>query len=150
MEYNQDIYRIICTLPLFEKFTDAERKKFAAEINDSIINYDVGDIIIHEGAEHGGLYLLLQGSVLVTKSGYDYIMAQLSPGAVFGEMSFFTKKPRHSNVIASDDVLAVKMDEDFFQRVHCDIKDKIKNYLIEMLIKRLDEMNASLVKIARG
>lgn len=150
MEYNQDIYKIICELPLFEKFTDQERKKFAGEVNESIVTCDVGDIIIHEGAEHGALYILLQGSVLVTKSGYDYIMAQLSPGALFGEMSFFTKTPRHSNVIASDDVLAVKMDEDFFQHINCDIKDKIKNYLIEMLINRLDEMNASLVKIARG
>ena len=150
MGYNQDIYNIICDLPLFDKFTDEERKKFATDVNDSIATYDVGDIIIHEGAEHGALYLLLQGSVLVTKSGYDYIMAQLSSGALFGEMSFFTKTPRHSNVIASDDVLAVKMDENFFQQIHSDIKDKIKNYLIEMLINRLDEMNASLVKIARG
>ena len=150
MEYNQDMYKIISELPLFDKFTDEERKKFASEVNESIATYDVGDIIIHEGAEHGALYLLLQGSVLVTKSGYDYIVAQLSPGALFGEMSFFTKTPRHSNVIASDDVLAVKMDEVFFQQVHCDIKDKIKNYLIETLIRRLDEMNSSFVKIARG
>lgn len=113
-----------------------------------ITTFDVGKIIIHEGAEHGAFYLLLQGSVLVTKAGYDYVMAQLSPGAIFGEMSFFTKKPRHTNVIASDDVLTLKMDEDFFKSISHDVRDKINTYLINILIKRLDVMNTALIKIS--
>ena len=149
MPYNKELLNLVNKLEMFQYFSDDEKQAFAEEISNAVVHYDVGEIIIHEGADHGALYFLLQGSVLITKSGYDYIVAQLSTGSIFGEMSFFTKKPRFSNVIASDDVLAVKMDDDFFANVKPAIRDKIKNYLIEILIKRLDQMNAALVKISR-
>ena len=63
-------------------------------------------------------------------------------------MSFFSKKPRHSSVIANETVLAVQMDDIFFSKIDPEIKDKIKNYLIELLVNRLDVMNATLGKIA--
>ena len=146
----KELLKIIADLPLVGRFSEIEKSVLAAEVQDSIVAYEAGTIIIQEGSKHGALYLLLEGSVLITKSGYDYIVAQLSPGAIFGEMSFFTKKPRHSNVIASDDVLVVTMDEDFFNRISPAIKDKIKNFLIEILIRRLDEMTSALVQISRG
>ncbi len=64
-------------------------------------------------------------------------------------MSFFTKKPRHSNVIANEDVLVLKLDKSFFDKVDSAIKDKIKDYLIELLINRLDSVNESLSKISK-
>ena len=64
-------------------------------------------------------------------------------------MSAFSKKPRQSNVVANDDVLVLKMDDYFFQKVNPDIKDKIKDYLIELLIDRLDNMNAAIMRISR-
>jgi hypothetical protein len=41
------------------------------------------------------------------------------------------------------------MDEKFLNRVSPEIRDKIKNYLIELLANRLDTMNEALVKISR-
>lgn len=64
-------------------------------------------------------------------------------------MSFFTKNPRHSNVIANENVLVMKLDKAFFKKVSPEIKDKIKNYLIELLINRLDSMNESFRKISK-
>jgi len=144
-----ELFAKFSSLPLFTYFTEPEMRRFSEELRDAVVSYNVGEIIIHEGSEHGSLYLLVEGSVLVTKSGYDYIVAQLSPGSIFGEMSFFTKKPRNSNVIASDDVLVVCMDESFFNRISPEVRDKIKNYLIEILIKRIDDMNAALIRISR-
>jgi hypothetical protein len=45
------------------------------------------------------------------------------------------------------------MDDIFFRKIDPEIKDKIKNYLIELLVNRLDVMNETLGKIstyARG
>ena len=67
--------------------------------------------------------------------------------------AFFSKKPRHSNVVASESVTVIQMDDNFFSNIDPDIRDKIKNYLIELLVNRLDVMNATLGKIstcARG
>ena len=52
-------------------------------------------------------------------------------------------------MVANEKVLVMKMDDDFFRKVRPEIKDRIKDYLIELLINRLDAMNESLSKISR-
>ena len=53
-------------------------------------------------------------------------------------------------MIADEEVMVMKMDDEFFRKVKPEIKDKIKDYLIELLINRLDTMNESLSKISRS
>jgi len=142
------LYEMIAEMALFANFTDKEKKEFAA-LDHAVLGFNDGDLIIKEGDCHTSLYLLLKGSLLVTKQGYAPALSELKPGAIFGEMSFFTKKPRHSNVIACGKVMVIRMDDNFFTEVSPTIKDKIKTYLIELLITRLDSMNESLIKISR-
>ncbi|UCG08526.1 MAG: cyclic nucleotide-binding domain-containing protein [Desulfobacterales bacterium] len=139
-------------MPMFKHFSENEKKKFA-EIDYSLLGFNKDDVIIKQGEDCSSLYLLVKGTVLITKTGHPTPLCKLTPGAIFGEMSFFCKKPRHSNVIANETVLVVQMDDNFFSKIHPDIKDKIKNYLIELLVTRLDIMNETLGKIstyARG
>jgi hypothetical protein len=63
-------------------------------------------------------------------------------------MSFLSKKPRHGNIIATSDVLAIMMDDDILEKISPAMKDKFKDYLIQLLIKRLDKMNEAMLKIA--
>jgi CRP-like cAMP-binding protein len=135
-------------MPIFKNFTEDEVKGLAG-MKQALQDFKKGEVIIREGDRLSSLYLLVQGSILITKSGYDTPISRLNPGSVFGEMSFLTKKPRYSNVIANDNVRVVKMDEVFFNDIRPEIKDKIKDYLIELLINRLDTMNESLSKIAK-
>ena len=146
------IFETIKDMPIFNQFSEKEKKVFA-EIDHSLLGFNKNDIIIKQGEECSSLYLLVKGTVLITKAGYSTPICNLTPGAIFGEMSFFSKKPRHSNVVANETVLAVKMDDNFFRKIDPEIKDKIKNYLIELLVNRLDVMNETLGKIstyARG
>ena len=143
---------IIQDIQLFKHFTPAEKKLFAG-IDHSVLTFNKDDIIIKQGEECSSLYLLLKGTVLITKTGHSVPICKLTPGAIFGEMSFFSKKPRHSNVIANEAATVVQMDDNFFRKIDPEIRDKIKNYLIELLVNRLDVMNATLGKIstyARG
>jgi CRP-like cAMP-binding protein len=144
------LYETICAMPLFEKLTGEERK-ILAESKHALLEFDKGDMIIKEGDQFKSLYLLIKGSVLITKSSTDsqIRLAKLKSGEIFGEMSFFSKKPRQSNVVASEKVLAMRMDEDFFERVTPGIRDKMKNYFIELLIHRLDAMNDSIMNISK-
>jgi len=134
-------------IPMFDRFTESEKKMFA-KLEHSLLGFKKDDVIIREGDTFTSLYLLIKGTIQITKTGYGTPIAKLSPGALFGEMSFFTKKPRHSNVIANENVLVMKLDKTFFEKVRPEIKDKIKNYIIELLINRLDSMNESLSKIS--
>ena len=146
------IDEIIQDMSMFEHFSENEKKKFA-EIDHSLLGFNKDDVIIKQGEDCSSLYLLVKGTVFITRTGHPTPLCKLVPGAIFGEMSFFSKKPRHSNVIANEPVLVIQMDDSFFTKIHPDIRDKIKNYLIELLVNRLDIMNATLGKIstyARG
>ena len=143
---------MIGNFPMLKEFTDKEKKIFG-EMDHSALAYNKGDVIIKEGDSFASLYLLIRGQVVVTKSGFDNPVALLKEGTIFGEISFLTKRPRQSSVVAKDNVLVLKMDEKFLSRLTPEIRDKIKNYLIELLANRLDAMNQALVKIshfARG
>ena len=135
-------------MPMFNSFTESEKKMFA-ELEHSLLGFKKDDVIIRQGDTFTSLYLLIKGTVLITKEELSIPIATLSKGTLFGEMSFFTKKPRYSNVIANENVLVMKLDKSFFDKVDFAIKDKIKDYLIELLINRLDSMNESLSKISK-
>ena len=139
---------IIQDIKLFKHFTSAEKKLFA-DIDHSVLTFNNDDIIIKQGDECSSLYLLMKGTVLITKTGQSIPICKLTAGAIFGEMSFFTKKRRLSSVMAHNNVFLLKMDEDFFEKVKPDIRDKVKNYMIEVRVNRLDAMNESIMKISR-
>ena len=86
---------------------------------------------------------------MASSDGEAVTLGEVTEGEIFGEMSFFQKKPRRSNVVANDYVMVLKMDDDLFSKMPASIRDKIKNYFIELLIRRLDEMNSSIMNIAR-
>jgi len=142
------LYDMIATMPLFENFSEEEKKTFA-QMDHSLLAFNKGDIIIREGDHYTSLYLLIRGSAQVTKTGYGSPIAQLKPGSVFGEISFLTHRARQSNVIAYEKILALKIDDDFFDKIEPSMRDNIKNYLIELLAGRLDRMNEALSKIAK-
>jgi len=137
-------------MPMFEHFSEDEKKEFA-QTQYSILKFKNGNDVITEGELSKSLYLLVKGTCLITRTADNakIRLSKLSPGEIFGEMSFFSDKPRQSTVTATDDVLVLKMDDNFFEKINPNIRAKIKEYLIELLISRLDNMNAALMKISK-
>ena len=144
------LYEMINEMPMFEKFSEKEKKAFA-KMEHTLCEYRQGDTIIKDGESLTSIFLLVKGSVLVSKTVIDapIRLAKLRPGEIFGEMSFFSHRSRQSNIIANEDVLAVKIDENFFKKAKTGIKDKINNYFIEVLVNRLDSMNDSIMTISK-
>lgn len=147
---NMSIYEMINEMPMFKEFSTEETKIFS-EMDHSLIECQPGDIITKEGESSTALFLIIKGTVLVTKTrdNTKIRIAKLGPGEIFGEMSFFAKKARNSDVSANEDTIIIQMDDNFFQKINPAIKDKTKNYFIELLIKRLDVMNDSIMKISK-
>ena len=137
-------------MPIFETFSEKEKKAFA-KMEHTLCEFRQGDTIIKDGERLTSIFLLLKGSVLVSKTVSDapIRLAKLRPGEIFGEMSFFSHRSRQSNVIANEDVLALKIDEKFFKNAKPAIKDKVNSYFIEVLVNRLDAMNDSIMTISK-
>jgi CRP-like cAMP-binding protein len=81
---------------LFSPFDPQERlvlvEKFLAK------EVPPGAVIIREGEEADGLYVILSGEVRVEKASRR--LAQLKEGDIFGEMSLLTKSPATATVLA--------------------------------------------------
>ena len=144
------LYEMIKEMPIFEKFTDKEKKAFA-KMEHMLCEFRQGDTILRDGERLTSIYLLVTGSVLISKTVNDapIRLAKLRPGEIFGEMSFFSHRSRQSNVIANEDVLAIRIDEKFFENAKPAVKDKINSYFIEVLVNRLDAMNDSIMTISK-
>ena len=110
-------------MDIFKNFSDDEKKRIC-QIGHSLVEFKKGDIIIKEGKQFKSIYLLLKGTALITKKSNSATirLSKLTSGEIFGEMSFFSDKPRRTTVVANSDVLVMKMDEDFKKDVQ-DIKD---------------------------
>lgn len=62
------------------------------------MSYKAGDSIVTEGATGVGFFLILKGSAEVRKKGK--VLAILSDGQFFGEMSLIDDMPRTADVVA--------------------------------------------------
>jgi len=144
------LQNIIAEMPIFKEFSDQELQNFI-EMGHDISEFKRGETIINEGESLTSIYIILKGSVKIVKKvdGHTILLSKLKSGELFGEMSFFSNKRRHSDAVASDDVQVLKMNEDFFEKAEHSIKDKVKSYFIELLINRLDAMNESIVAVSK-
>jgi CRP-like cAMP-binding protein len=144
------LLEMIRGMSMFERFSEDEKKAFA-EMEHSILEFSKGEDIITEGEAGKSLFLLIEGNCLITKMSDNakIQLSKLSPGEIFGEMSFFSDKPRQSSVTAREDVKVLKMDDDFFAKAGSNIRESIKEYIIILLINRLDNMNAAIMRISK-
>jgi CRP/FNR family cyclic AMP-dependent transcriptional regulator len=71
-----------------------------------------GTVILKEGEQTRGLWIVTEGRCEVVKAidnGNSRVLAELVPGAVFGEMSFFQPAPHSATVRSVTEVAALKL-----------------------------------------
>jgi len=143
-------HSLIIEMPVFEEFSEKEKKIFS-NMEHALLRIKQGDLIITEGEHSRSLYLLLEGSLLITKSTPKALirLSKINPGEIFGEMSFFLDRPRQTNVMANSDALILEMNINFFDSIKPQLEVKLMKYLIRLLVQRLDKMNLAVIDIAK-
>lgn len=70
-----------------------------------------GEVIIREGEEGPGLYLVVSGRVRVTRAegGEAVLIADLGPGELFGEISLVMSKPSTATVTAVENTALLRL-----------------------------------------
>lgn len=167
-----DLLRIFQQIDFFDPFTDEERFVLA-ESSLHVLAYDVGEYLIQEGSvEERSLFLLLSGGASVVKQGAAIPLATLHPGEFFGEVAFFTTRPRTSNVIvhptdanprdfptvsisASPEIsdlqqsfaaTVLRFDPPLMPLLDPWLRIRIKDQIILHLTRRVDRMHAEVVR----
>ena len=87
---------MIGSVPFFSSLDARDRKKLLAQ--GKVMSYKAGDAIVAEGTTGVGFFLILDGKAEVQKKGK--VLATLSKGQFFGEMSLIDDLPRSADVVA--------------------------------------------------
>jgi CRP/FNR family cyclic AMP-dependent transcriptional regulator len=118
--------------------------------NSGLADYSPNDMIISEGDAGEELFLILSGSVRVTKStteGIEQVIGFLREGDFFGEMALLDRRPRSASVFAHGNArLARLRHEDIYKIFRADPATglKVVRTLAEVLSLRLRETNDRL------
>ena len=128
-----------------EQFIDIFEREF----------YEEGDRIITLGEAGDKVYVVVEGKVKVSRTGYrsgehsEIIVNELERGEMFGELALLTVQPRKANVTAATDVDLMVLNRDVFQReVLSDPKHL--HSVLEMLGNRLAGTLDLLARPAKG
>jgi PPM family protein phosphatase len=133
----------LANMPLFGKLNEREllRVMQAVEARD----YKDGDVVIREGDKGDELFIVLEGSVRVTRG--DQVLTRLGAGEHFGEMALIRSVPRSATIIAEGpaELIAVRR-ADFFEilRKEHEIAVKMLWQFLGVLADRLDQTNSQL------
>lgn len=82
---------LMLTSPLFTPFAPEERKQLMERF--SPMDFEDGAVVIEEGTEGEGLYMILSGAAEVvrgTESGEEACIATMGEGDIFGEIALLT------------------------------------------------------------
>lgn len=146
---NSTIFTFLDGISFFNIFTKKEKETLASTSN-IFIKYISGDFLIRENDHEEAVYILLKGNVVITKNELpDVVLSQLSAGAVFGEISLMDKRPRSTNVSSVSEVVVMKLDKITIGKLPLVMQNKLHQRFINILVKRLDEMNEKYLRASR-
>ncbi len=107
-----------------------------------------GEVIAREGDVGDTAYLIERGRVEVTREheGQPMLLASLTVGQVFGEMSLVDERPRSATVTALEDTVAYVIHRDTFLE---DLRTthRVVFILLRVLLERLRQANNLIVRL---
>ncbi|MFO7753714.1 MAG: cyclic nucleotide-binding domain-containing protein [Desulfobacteraceae bacterium] len=142
------ILDIMSRLDFFDAFSREELETLV-DVHSSLFVYEQGEYVINEGGMGKAFFILLSGTVSVTKGDDAVPITRIFPGDFFGEIAFITGSTRITGVIANDTVIVMVVDHKLLDKLRSDIREKIKDKVIEKLIFRLKKTNEMLVSVVQ-
>jgi uncharacterized protein len=132
--------------PLLRNMTDYQRRK--AILISELHEFEKGDLLVKQDTIGRDMYLILSGEAEVIRKddGESRSLAILKPGQVFGEIGYIRETERTADVIATENVSALRFD---YERMQKDLKffpnivAKLNFNISYILGKRLADMVAS-------
>ncbi|MBT5471130.1 MAG: cyclic nucleotide-binding domain-containing protein [Nitrospina sp.] len=110
--------------------------------------YADGDVIITEGIMSNNAYVVLKGSVRITKKIDKKVVSvgTLKEGDVFGEMGLISQSVRSANISAIGDVTVGVINKEAFDGVMNGLPEDLKPIIIS-LVERLKITTQLLTRI---
>ncbi len=136
--------------PLFRNLDETERAQIL--IIGQVRPYQANQVIFHEGDAGDGLFILLKGSVRISKRSAtgEEALAVMEPHAFFGEMALIDFSARAADAIANEpsELFFIPLKElRSLIEVHHQLALKILYALCEVLAQRLRDTNERYMNV---
>lgn len=132
--------KLLDKIKFFSDFTREERTSIA-ELEDTVFRkFHENEPIVNEGEPGESFFIVLKGSANVYKKPNANPIATLGPGSIFGEVSFLSPRIRTASVSAVDPCIVLEFAKKITQKLPFAVYDKLKDKLIGLLIKHLDDI----------
>jgi CRP/FNR family transcriptional regulator, cyclic AMP receptor protein len=92
-------------VPIFHRLPKATLFDVARKAEE--VTYPPGAIVVQEGDPGDALYVIAEGTVEVHTHGR--VVAKMTAGDFFGEISLFDGEPRSATIVAVDDLVLLKI-----------------------------------------
>jgi CRP-like cAMP-binding protein len=144
-ELNRKV-EVLRQMPLFRHLTYKEILRVLSVTK--VVDFNVGDEILREGAPGDDMFILLKGKVRLHKDGA--LVTYLGPGAHLGEMALVTKQPRSVSAAAEDRTRALVLRrQDFNDIIRNEPRLSVKLLwsFVQVLAQRLRKTTADLTGV---
>ena len=129
-------------LPLFAGLAPADRAQLEERMPHR--EFPPQAVIVREGSAADAAFVVLSGLVAVRRkdpaSGIEFLLAELGPDQMFGEMGLLTKKPRTASVVAVESTTCAVLDRPLFEAVMRSLPEFALS-ITGALAERLDRAN---------
>lgn len=135
---------------LFKDLTREEFKQIVANL--TLRHYDEETIVVKEGDPGTSLFIIVQGQVRVLTRDpkqREVILATLSEGEFFGEISLLTGKPRTATIITNTSSDLLELSRDDFAKIvkkHPRVQKVVEEFHLQRANKTVEAIIQSLQK----
>ncbi|MEL7399447.1 MAG: cyclic nucleotide-binding domain-containing protein [Pseudomonadota bacterium] len=129
------VQMVLNKIPFFRLFSSDERERLAGEQSSFHVARE-GEYVIRQGSQERAFYILLSGAADVLDADNSRLTG-LQPGDVFGEIGFLSDQVRTSHVMATTASILLRIDQALMQRLRPEMREKIKDELIQILVRRI-------------
>jgi voltage-gated potassium channel len=126
-------------VPLFQPLSRAELGRIGRFSTE--MNIEAGQVVCRQGDPGDELFLIVHGNATVSRNGRE--IANLGPGAYFGELALLTDEPRSATVTATTGIVLLALNRRSFRQV-VETTPSVVHKLLAGLAKRLSEAEAKL------
>ncbi|MGC4123272.1 MAG: cyclic nucleotide-binding domain-containing protein [Myxococcales bacterium] len=145
----QLVLKLIESVEVFAALTQVETVKLLETAEKR--SFHCGEVILEEKMRGTFFYILIDGRGSVCKGAFTerVELAQLSPGASFGEMALVGREPRSASVVALDPCVLLRIDEEDCWRDPT-VAAKLFRNIARVVSRRLREMDEAYLWGKRG
>lgn len=148
-----DIAAFLKTVRIFDEIDDTDLAELALRLQERTVKK--GQLLFREGDAGSEMFIIRRGTMIISKSvtgNVEQVLAHMSIGDFFGEMSLFDHSPRSATLQSETDAVLLTLDRESVEhlvRVSPRAAAAFFRSLVQVFIERLRDSGNLVAEVTR-